>query len=149
MAIFTFDGVESVDSGIVDSRIRLAPDLNFFENTDGNLGNQLRITGIDSSGGLTTALSLTGKYAISSIGFQGLTSETVTVEMTIDGVVIFNDTFTSATSLSVLNSVSGTSIGTNNPATVGPVICESSLLLRIQTATASNLTLNYLVRPIL
>ena len=127
---------------------KLAPDLNFFTSTIANNGNQQRLT-LDPSGGLTTALSITGKFAIVALGFTNLTAETITVEMTIDGVVIHNETFTSETSLSILNAFGGAVAPASIPVRTGPIVCDSSFLLRIQTATDTNVTLNYMVKPIL
>ena len=128
---------------------KLAPDLGFFESTENNRGTQKTLI-IDPSGGLTTALSLTGKFAISGIGLQGLTAENLTVELTVDGVVIYNDTFVSNTALSILNASSGGQLLSSNTfADVRAITCDSSFLLRLQTATDTSVTVNYMVRPIL
>jgi hypothetical protein len=102
------------------------------------------ITGINGSSGLTTAISLTGKYAVSWLKFEGLTSETITIKLTVDGVIIWNDTFTCQTSLQLLGNTSSSEVCVD-----GPYICNQSLLLEIQTATDTSVNLEYLARPIL
>jgi len=98
---------------------------------------------IDASGGLTTALSLTGKFAVSHLDFRNMIAESNTYKLTIDGVVVMNDTFSSSTSQSI--------VGSNNTTSYDPIVivCESSLLLEIQTATDTSILLNYVARPIL
>ena len=128
---------------------KLTPDLLFFD----RLGNSSAIVSsasIDASGGLTTALSLTGKYMINSVGLSGMTAETVTIKLTIDGVIIINNTFTSTTSVSVVNTYNGTAT-TTSPSQIGftPIGCDSTFLLEVQTATDTNISLQYNVRPIL
>ena len=129
---------------------KLTPDLLFFDRQGGS--NIIYSTAtIDASGGLTTALSLTGKYMLNSVGFVNLTNETVTVKLTIDGVIIINNTFTvSGTSISVINTYNGVS-ATTTLSQMGftPVGCDSSFLLEIQTATDTSILLQYNVRPIL
>lgn len=120
---------------------KLAPDLTFPGDIAGS-GSFKRLV-FDPSGALTTALSLTGKFVIDTLYFSGLTAETITVKLTVDGVVIWNDTFTTTTTLALLSNistVSGSSIS---------ITCGSSFLLELQTATDTSVTLDYLARPIL
>lgn len=113
----------------------LAPDLTFLSGV-GTSGN-LQVTGLDPSVGLITALSLTGKYVISSMNFTLLTVENITIKLTIDGVVIYDDTFLSpSTNVRVLKDED-------------LYLVKSSLLLEIQTATDTSVALNYLARKIL
>lgn len=132
--------LSNITSGIVLPR--LAPDLSFPSGVGGS--GAYRITGIDGTGGLTTALSLTGgAFSVSLLEFTALTSENVTIKLTIDGVVIWNDTFVSGTSLPLLG-VSEGAVGV-----AGEIQCESYFLLEIQTTTDTSVTLDYLARPIL
>ena len=99
-----------------------------------------QIVGINATAGLTTALSLSGRFFIELIQFINLTAETITVKLTVDGVTIWNDTFTSGTSLPLIGN---TSVGSN------AVKCDSTFLLEIQTATDTSIDLRYIARPIL
>lgn len=97
----------------------------------------------DPSGGLTTALSLTGKFAISWLELFGLTnSETYTVKLTVDGVVIWNDTFAHGSgNIYLLGTASNA-----NPEI--PISCNSTFLLEVQSAVDTSVSLRYKVRPI-
>ena len=119
----------------------LAPDLTFPSDLLVSNGYK-QITGIDATSGLTTALSLTGKFAISHAFFFSFTAETVTLKLTIDGKVIMNDTYTSGTSQLV--------IGNESTSDRDHIIstCEDTFLLEIQTATDTSIILNYVARPI-
>lgn len=120
---------------------RLAPDLSF---PSGVLSGSIYQVVLDPSGGLTTALSLSGKFSINYIEFAGLTAETITIKLTIDGTVIWNDTFTAASTARLLGAREGSANGISQE-----IQCNSSLLLEIQTATDTSVVLNYLARPIL
>jgi len=120
----------------------LAPDLTFPSDLLTNNGYK-QITGIDASSGLTTALSLVGKFAISSAVFISMTAETVTLKLTIDDTIIMNDTYTSGTSQLVIGNESV------NDRDHIVVTCQETFLLEIQTATDTSIVLNYVARPIL
>lgn len=121
---------------------QLAPDLSFPANINANDG-AITVTNIDGSSGLTTALSLSGKWSIGLLRFQSLTSESITIKLTVDGVVIWNTALTPPSSNLVLLGNTSTS------STREFFQCESSLLLEIQTTTDSNCQLAYVARPIL
>ena len=121
--------------------MRLAPDLTHPSGLSVSTSPFIRIAGINAVGVLTTALSLTGKHSIGLLSLTGLTAETVTVKLTVDDVVIWNDTFTSLTALVLFG---GSSIA---PTT--PFICNNSMLLELQTLTDTSVTLDYIARPIL
>ena len=123
---------------------QLAPDLTYPSSLGVNRG-YVWVTGIDASAGLTTALSLTGKFAIDLLQFVGLTNESITVKLTVDGVIIWNDTYvTGATTLRLFGlNESG---GEDTPSTMQ---CNESLLLEIQTTTDTSIDLYYVARPIL
>jgi len=124
---------------------KLAPDLT-YPSDKSVAANYIRITGIDATGSLTTALSLTGKFLITDIELSFLAAETSTVKLTVDGVVIWNDTYTTSTSTTVLLG-GAVNIGSNHADAV--IQCETSLLLELQTITANSVILDYLARPIL
>lgn len=122
--------------------IKLAPDLTFPSSLSS--GESYKRVTLNPAGSLTTALSLTGKFVIDALYFTSLTSESITVKLTIDSVVVWNDTFV----------VPSTSLylqfgGTTAVITTSSFICDNSLLLEIQTATDNSVNFNYLVRPIL
>lgn len=126
--------------------VRLAPDLS---RTLGGATTQT-IVDIDGSSGYTTALSLTGKYIINWLVFDGFTaSEQIDIKMTVDGVLIFDssDPSTSTTDVSVYGD--GNTSSSNIQQLEGGFIVESSFLLELQTSTTTDATLQYLARPIL
>jgi len=122
--------------------VMLAPDLT-FPSSRLTSTNYIRISGIDATGGLTSALSLTGKFSVDLVRLNLLTAETITVKLTVDSVVVWNDTFTCTTALPLIGSPTGDA--DMNPS----IICQESFLLEVQTATDNNISLEYLARPIL
>jgi hypothetical protein len=119
---------------------RLAPDLLWpsrkFASTAAVVFE--RLTGIDgTTGGLVTVLSLTGKYAINYATFSAnLINESITLKLTIDGVVEWNDTFVvGSTAFAVFVDER--------------YECKSTFLLEITTITANNIQFDYVARPIL
>jgi len=125
------DGVHSI----------LAPDLDYPSAKNAGLDTRKQFI-FDASSGLTSVLSLTGKYVISNLELSGLTTETITIKLTIDGATIWNDTFICSTSEDLFGS-------NNNTFVPETMQCNSSFLLEVQTATDNNVTLAYLLRPIL
>lgn len=122
---------------------KLAPDLTRLSQQAGANDPYITITGINASAGLTTALSLSGRFSLSWLEFTNMTAENNTYKLTIDDVVIFNDTFSSPTSLMLIGATSA-----SNQIVDGPYLVEKSLLLEVQTATDTSIDLNYLARPI-
>ncbi len=122
--------------------IQLAPDLTRLDTQNAN-STRVTVTGIDASSGLTEVLALTGKYVVNLLDFQGLTAESDTVKLTIDGVVIFEETFTVGTTLVVIGTLGAVSDDLQG------YLVNSSLSLEIQTATDTSIQLDYQVRPIL
>ena len=122
---------------------QLAPDLTFPATLLGQNGFA-NVSAIDASAGLTTALSLSGKFAINLLTFNSLSSEVITVKLTIDGVVIWNDSSTANINLQLLGS--NTRADANVPESI---TCNTSLLLEVQTTTDTSIGLSYLARPIL
>ena len=121
----------------------LAPELTYPGLLTPSTGYR-EITAINAVGALTTALSLTGKYAIDLLHFDAITNETMTIKLTIDGIVIWDDTFTSgATKLRLFGSKNAN--GIEIPSSIQ---CKSSLLLEVQTLTDSDIDLFFVARPI-
>lgn len=124
---------------------QLAPDLNYPANKIAVDQTIIQIAGIDGSSGLVTALSLTGKYYINFLRYSGITNESMTHKLTVDGVVIWNDSAVSGgSSLTLLGS---TAITTQAPSET--IQCNTSFLLEVSTATDTSINLSYLARPIL
>ena len=125
---------------------RLEPDLTFPSSVFADQGIVV-VTGIDASSALTTLLSLTGKYLIQALIITSITAENITVKLTVDGEIIWNDTYANPSTaiylLSSLNTISnpGISFGSG-------IQCNSSFLLELQTAADNDVTFQYLVRPI-
>lgn len=121
----------------------LAPDLTFPSSLSAGVAYK-ETTGIDATSGLTTLLSLTGKHMISLLEIRSLISESITVKLTVDSVVIWNDTFAlSSTVLFLLGSNSSTSTSADF------FSCNSSFLLELQTTTDTDVTFRGLSRPII
>lgn len=126
----------------------LAPDLTWPNSKLISNTGYKQIAGIDATAGLTTALSLTGKFLISGLLFDDMISEAYTVKMTVDGVVIWNDSIASVTSTALVLYGAASNSFTNSTNEPG-FICNTSLLLEIQSTTDTSVTLQYIARPIL
>jgi hypothetical protein len=125
---------------------KLAEDLTFPSSLSNN--NGYTTIALNPQGSLTTALSLTGKYAISALRFDNMTAETVTVKLTVDGDVVWNDTFSlGGTSLRLLG-FTGVDATAKNEIPFS-VFCGASLLLELETLTDTVVTFYYSARPIL
>lgn len=134
-------------SGLVGGSLpALVPDLTFPSSLKVQAGYS-EVTGIDASGGLTTLLSLTGKYQISMLSLADLTAENITIKMTVDGVVIWNDTF--AVPITTMSLIGLIIVPSTGASLVNGFQCNSSFLLELQTATDTSITFDYAVRPIL
>ena len=123
---------------------QLAPNLTWPADTNGESAITT-VTGIDPSAGLTTVLSITStKGYISYAALGGVLSEAFTIKLTIDGVIIWNDSKTMVSSTSILIGGSST---TNLMYDV--VQFDDSFLLEVQSATDTNISFSYLLRKIL
>lgn len=123
---------------------KLAPDLTFPSSLASSADTKLT-TSTDTSGALTTVLNLTGKRALGALSVT-LPIEVVTVKLTVDGDVIFNDVGYSNT-ISITQLVGSSSTAINRDAT--SYLVESSLLLEVQTVSAAPLTVcTYRAPPI-
>lgn len=124
---------------------KLAPELTYP--ADKLVGGAVykRISAIDASAGLTTILSLTGKFAVSYMAFLSITAEVNTIKLTVDGVIIWDTTYTP--------SATDNLIGATNTSALSPqdIVngCDESFLLEYQTATDTNIVFDYLARPLL
>lgn len=133
----------TIEVGSGDALPKLAPDLTWPSTRSFSGALYAQVTGIDASSGLTTVLSLAGKFKINYVELSAMTAETNTIKVTVDGVVIMNGTNTFTE-----NAIIG---GTgNNPAvTSEEILCNTSFLLEVQTTSDTNITLKYIARPIL
>lgn len=122
---------------------KLAPDLTFPSDKFSGQHTYKQIYPINAVGSLTTALSLTGKWAVSWLKFGATTSETMTIKLTIDGVVIWNDTFVNT---GVDMDLIGFDLNSTDPIIV---VCDSTFLLEVQTTTDADIALSYVARPLL
>ena len=122
--------------------VKLAPDLTSFSDRGG--GQYVSVTAIDATGSLTTLLSLTGKFIVDMLALGLLTTGDIDkIKLTIDGVVIWNETGMS------VNGASAFLIGTSLSDNWYQLQCDVSLLLQLQTTVDTSISLNYSVRPIL
>lgn len=123
--------------------VRLAPDLDLPSRLL-TLNPFEAVLGIDASSGPVEALGLAGKWAISLLEFQGLPVDgNVTIQLTVDGLIIWNDTSTpSSSTKSLWDNFSSPLLGT-------PFVCKSSLSLTIETTTDTSVDLYFSARPIL
>ena len=123
--------------------VELAPDL--------TLPSSLVVTGnpfsrtaiVDPTGALTTILSLPGRRSLEYLQVGSFTAETVTVKLTIDGVVIMNDTFSITVTSLVL--IGGATAAGGSTA----YLSKSSILLEVETATDTAISADFIARPIL
>lgn len=122
----------------------LAPDLTFPSTVNSSSIPYATVTGINAVGSLTTALSITGKWAIGLLAFANVALEAITIKLTVDGVVIWNSSFTPSNTTIPL--IGGNGVGFSGDISIR---CESSLLLEIQTTADTSVDLRYTVRPIL
>jgi len=121
---------------------KLAADLT-WPSTPGNGVEYVTVTGINAMGALTTALSLTGKFALGHLSLQNMIAETTTVKLTIDGAVVFNDVgFTSFASAQLIGGLSNV---TYQPFGFS---VSNSLLLEVQKLTDTSIDVRYTARPI-
>ncbi len=125
---------------------KLAADLAFPGSR--NAGDNASIlNGIDTTtGGLVTALSLTGKYVISLIHLNGMPLESVTVKLTVDGVVKWSTPYTNTISA---NFYLGGHTSFSEASSDTLISCDDSFLLEIESTTGTAVSLRSLVRPLL
>ena len=121
--------------------LKLAPDLTYGASTfSANLDTT--VSAVDASAGLTEILALSGRFVVSAIYMNGITTDDLTrVKLTIDGVVIWDGV------------PAGNGSSTNYFIGAGTIrerfLVESSLSFEVQTATDTSINLIYNARPIL
>ncbi len=99
------------------------------------------LTAIDATAGVNV-ISAYGKFSFPYLLLSGLpTSENITVNLTIDGNVIFNATFTPGNATLRL-------VGASNSTEESAYLVKESLLLYVQTTSDTNIGCQYLLRPI-
>lgn len=126
---------------------KLAPDLTY---PDGRLTTPFTtITGIDATTGYTTALSAIGKFSISILNLIGLTVSDTLVRLTIDSVVIWDSTVPNGNIVMYLLGDPLRTSQNNYGVSDITYMCEESILLEVSTTIDSDISLTYLIRPIL
>jgi len=121
----------------------LAPDLDFVSNSTSGVR---QVLAIDATGSLTNVLSLSGRYVLSVLLFQGLTNGDMNkVKLTIDGEDIWFEDPLTPPSGTTLNLIGGIGTGSCRE----DYIIESSLDLSIEMATDTDISMQFLARPIL
>ena len=123
---------------------QLAPDLTYPKD---KVGPTALTKTVAANVGSTpvTVLSVSGKCVLSSLSLGGLsTTGTLTVELVIDGMTIWNTSFANTSAvLHLLDSISYQVPGDFNGYTV-----SSTLTLRLTQSVSSDAYCTFLVRPI-
>lgn len=122
----------------------LAPDLTFPSDRASTLTTHRKVSGIDVSGGvLQTVLSLSGKFAIDFLVIDNLTNlESVSCKLTVDGVVIWDDSYSSAPRDVFIG------IGATAATALETISCQSTFLFEYATDVDASVDLLYLARPL-
>lgn len=125
---------------------RLAPDSSFVSSRGVTQTGETVVSSIDVSGGaLQTVLSLTGKYILIGLSIADITNtESVKSKLTIDGVVIFPESTYNSSASDVFFGLSRST----DTISEGYLV-NSSLLFEYATTSDTDITLKYLIRPIL
>ena len=118
----------------------LAPNLSFAgdSNNSGYIASNETTTS-----SLAPILTLTGKFILDLCFITSMIAESTDIKLTVDSVVIWDETFTSGTSLDLIGLTSARGVSQEG------VRCDTSLVLELAKATDTSITLNYLARPIL
>ena len=123
---------------------QLAPDLSFPSDRRAYLATEKEVTATVTAGVLSTVLSLTGKFAYAVGEFTALVDEAITYKLTVDGVVIWNSAGLGGSTTQMLMNV--TEIDGRGVTSL--FLCNTSLLMEIQTTTDTSVTMAYIARPI-
>ena len=111
---------------------QLAPDLTAPTRWHGASYREV-VTGLNSGGAPITVLSIPNSAGyITKAYFDNLTAGTQTIKLTIDGVIIFNDVWTTVNSIPTL--IGGAASTVNQ---YDPVSWKNSFLLEITSADTS------------
>jgi hypothetical protein len=121
--------------------VTLGVDLTFPDDVF-NRGHQT--AAITTSSSLGTVLSLTGKFIVDYLYISGQTAESTQIKLTVDSVVVWDDTSTSSTASQLI----GTDGSIAGGITQASVVCENSFLLEMSKATDTAVTLDFLARAI-
>lgn len=127
---------------------QLAPDLTYPGDRGSTGLLSIDVTGIDVSGGvLQEILAATGKFELKYLVITAVSlSEAVSLKLTIDGEVKWNDSYTiDATTRDEL--IGG--VGGAQPTLLESYAVNESLSLEYATNADTNITLSYLLRPVL
>jgi len=137
------------DFGGGGSLLELAPDLTYPTKTRTQTYRQ--VLGIDTTSGLTEMLGLTGKFAVSLLTLTQLTSsDPMVVKLTVDGIVIWNDTNSgSGTNMALLGGEIAGSSATGIFGAAETILVKNSLSLEVNTTSDSSINLEYAVRAII
>ena len=101
--------------------------------------NAERVSSVDTTtGGLVTVISTSGKFALSHITLSLMPVESLTVKMTVDGVVIFNDTFS--------NPSSNLKIYDSNSKPNPVFLSKTSLSLEVESSTGTGVQCDFIAR---
>ena len=123
---------------------QLAPDLTYPKDKQ-NAQSLVKSVTATVGASPVTMLSVSGKCVLSSLALGGLsTSGTLTVELVIDGVPIWNTSF--ANTSSTLNLLG--SVGSNVPGDFNGYAVNPTLTLRLTQSVSSSVICSFLVRPI-
>lgn len=124
----------------------LAPDLTYPADKQA-IVIYTNVSGIDASAGLTTLLSLTGKFSIASLLMTSLTANDIAqVRLTVDGIIIWNvDPVTNSASEAYI----GGGITAANIHGLEDIRCESSFLFEMETDADTSIAMTYIARPLL
>lgn len=123
--------------------VKLAPDLDRPSRIS-SVNTYETTTAINTSGSLTEVLNLVGRYAISYVALSNMIAESITIKLTIDGVIIYNDSFVATSTAHLL-------IGEGSTGSKDQIIiqCDESFLLEVQTATDTSIDVLWTARKIL
>ncbi len=140
MAVKRFDSLVGTNPGIA-----LGIDLDFLETRVATSVHYISNTAIDCSAGLTTLLSLTGKFEILFLGIAAINVNDVDqLQLIIDGVTIMDEDGMT---------VNATTIYPWGPIDLdnGKILfgCDSSLTFKCETTADTSITFEYSVRPVL
>ena len=124
---------------------KLAPDLNRISEQKVTGDAYKEIDNIDARGALTTVINLSGKWLLTNAFIYGAGNQVVTLKVTVDNIVIINDTFTVQNFRTGIVGVQGSM---TNQISDTYLYCDSNILIEFQTATDDSVLFQYNARPI-
>lgn len=122
--------------------VKLAPDLTFPSSLSAGVG-YASVTKDTTTGGLVELKGASEKSALLFFQLDSVPTESITIKLTIDGVVIWNDTFI-APSTSLL--LVGNNLASSTSA--DSFQCDSSYSLEMTSTTGGAVVVKNLVRPL-